>query len=215
MLEAIGYTHGRDFAKAIYEDMRKTVRRELVDPDTLEVAGKCQSSQAIALYYGVFNEDERDKAFSHLLNYIHAKDDSFDCGFIGMHCMFSVLSDMGEGELAFKMLFGDKFPSYTRLIDEGVTALPEKFDNTGKHDLFSMNHHFLGDVSRWLTTRLAGLDVIDYKTVRIKPHPVSKINHASAYYDLPTGRASISWERTESGEIKVFYSVPDGVTVIK
>ena len=215
MLEAIGYTHGRDFAKAIYEDMRETVRRELVNPDTLEVAGKCQSSQAIALYYGVFNEDERDRAFSHLLNYIHAKDDTFDCGFIGMHCMFTVLSDIGESELAFKLLFGDKFPSYTLLIDDGHTALPEKFDCTGKHGLFSMNHHFLGDVSRWLTTRLAGLDIIDHKTVRIKPCPVSKISHASAYYDLPAGRASISWERTESGEIKVFYSVPDGVTVIK
>lgn len=215
MFDAIGYLHQSKFAEGVYEDMRASIRRELLDGD-MNVKGSCQSGQAIALYYGVFNDDEKERAFSHLLKYIHAKDDTFDCGFIGMHCIFHVLSDFGESELAFKMITRDKFPSYTLLIDEGYTALPEKFHQCGGGTYYlSMNHHFLGDVSRWFTVKLAGLDVIDHKTVRIKPHPVSKIDHAEAYYDLPSGRAWVKWCRDGKGEIKVEYSVPDGVTVIK
>jgi alpha-L-rhamnosidase len=214
MFDAVGYTHRRDFAEGVYRDLRDTVRRELIDED-MNVRGNCQSSQAIALYYGVFNEDERERAFSHLLKYIHEKGDAFDCGFIGMHCMFCVLADMGEAELAYRMLTRDEFPSYKLLIEEGYTALPEQFHTCGGGTYnLSMNHHFLGDISRFLTTRIAGLDVIDHKTVRIKPNAVSGIDHAEAYYELPAGKVSVRWERKEDGGISLDYSAPDGVKLI-
>ena len=216
MFCAVGYTHRAAFAEAIYKDMRETIRRELVDFKTMEVKGKCQSSQAIALYYGIFEENEKQAAFGNLLKYIHQKDDAFDCGFIGIRSIFHVLSDFGEQELAFKMITRDKFPSYTLLIKEGYTALPEQFINCEKK-LYpsSMNHHFLGDVSRWFVTALVGLEVIDHKTVRINPHPVESISFANAYYDLPAGRVTVSWERDKKGEVKVSYTAPEGVKIIK
>lgn len=215
MFTAIGYTHQANFAKGVYNELRETIRRELLE-ENMNVKSSSQSAQAIALYYGVFNEDEKEKAFSHLLKYIHAKDDAFDCGFIGMHCIFHVLSDFGESELAFKMITRDKFPSYTLLIDEGYTSLPEQFHECGGGTYnLSMNHHFLGDISRWFTTKLAGLEVIDHKTVQIKPHPVSKIDSAKAYYDLPLGRVSVEWTRLANGEIDVKYSAPEGVEILK
>ncbi len=213
MLTAIGYTHQASFAEGIYRDMRDTVRRELVDPDTMLVAGDCQSSQCIALYYGVFDECERERAFAHLVRQIHAKDDSFDCGFIGMHCLFHVLSDFGESELAFKLITRDRFPSYTLLIEEGITALPEHFLEK-KPFPESLNHHFLGDISRWFTTRLAGLKVIDHKTVQIKPCPVSGVDYAEAYYDLPLGRVSVRWDRNPDGTVAVKHTAPEGVSVM-
>lgn len=214
MLRAVGYTLRADFAESIYKEMRATVRRELVDLDTMVVKGECQSSQAIALYYGVFDEDEGQRAFDHLVSYIEQNDCAFDCGFIGMHCIFHVLSEFGRSDLAYRMITRDRFPSYTLLIEQGVTAMVEHFMDEGKSNPDSYNHHFLGDVARWLTIRLAGLNVIDHKTVRIAPCPVEGVDHAEAYYDLPPGRVSVKWYRGVDGGITVEHTAPEGVTVL-
>ena len=213
MFSSAGYTEKAEFAESIYSEMRKTIRRELVDSETMLVKGDCQSSQAISLYYGVFDECEKELAFSHLLRQIHAKDDTFDCGFIGMHCIFHVLSDFGESELAFKMITRDRFPSYTLLIERGQTALPEHFQPFDAPYKESYNHHFLGDIGRWFMTRLAGLNVIDSTTVEIAPCPVSGISFAEAYYELPKGKVSVRWSKDESGNINTEYHAPVGVNV--
>ena len=212
MLTAVGYTHRAAFADEIYRDMRDTIRRVLVGPDML-VAGDCMSSQAIALYYGVFDKDELEAAAAHLVRRIHAKDDTFDCGFIGMHCIFHVLSDIGESDLAYRMITRDKFPSYTRLIDEGYTAIPEHFLSATPYPV-SQNHHFLGDIARWFMTRLAGLDILDHKTVRVSPCPVRDIDFAEAWYDLPSGRVTVRWSRDENGKVWTDVDAPTGVKVL-
>ena len=114
------------------------------------------------------------------------------------------------------MITRDKFPSYTWLIDKGFTAMPEQFLSYDGDDYWSSkNHHFLGDVSRWFVTSLAGLNVIDSSTVRINPRPVASIDFAKAYYDLPLGRVTVSWERGANGEPIVSYTAPEGVKIIK
>ena len=217
MLHAIGNDEGGEYANDIYREMRSTIRRELVDGETMLVSGNCQSSQAIALYYGVFDEDEKKRAFEHLVRLIHDKGDTFDCGFIGMHCIFHVLSEFGEDGLAFRMITHDGFPSYTDLIKDGQTAMWEHFriyENSPYGE--SMNHHFLGDVSRWFMTRLAGLNVVDFKTVRLTPSTADgAITSASAYYELPEGRVEISWHIDENNEISLSYNAPNGVTVLR
>lgn len=216
MLRAIDDGEGGEYAESIYREMRETVRRELVDPDTMLVRGDCQSSQAIALYYGVFNDDEKHRAFEHLIRQIHSKEDTFDCGFIGMHCIFHVLSEFGEDALAFSMITHDGFPSYTDLIKEGQTAMCEHFRIYDGPYGESLNHHFLGDISRWFMTRLAGLNIVDASTVRLTPSTAGgAITSASAYYDLPKGRVTVSWHLDEQSNISLSYTVPDGVTVIK
>ena len=189
--------------------MRRTIRRALVDFDTMTVDGNCQSSQAIALYYGVFDDHERDMALAKLVDLVHAKDDNFDCGFIGMHCLFYMLTEAGEHELAWHLIMKDSYPSYAHLIDIGETAMVEQFRPDG-HSGVSRNHHFLGDVVRWFTYSLAGLKVIDSKTVVISPAFVKALDSASAYYDLPAGRVEVKWERN-SERYKLWISCCEGV----
>ena len=215
MFSAIGQNHSALYAKSIYDDIRDTFRRELIDFDTMTVFGSTQTAQCWALYYGAFNEDEKERAFARLLDLIHEKGDTFDMGCLGLHAIFHVLSEFGEDELAFNMIAGDKFPSYTLLIDKGQTALPEQFYDYGEVYRDSLNHHFLGDTSRWFTFRIAGLEIIDDKTVKINPCRVKSIDFASAYYELPLGKVSVSWKRVENGEIELTYTAPEGVAVIK
>lgn len=210
MFRAVGYKRPAQFADGVYQDMRNAIRSNLLDPETMEMAGKCQSSQALALYYGVFEEGEKEKAFQNLLHYIHQKDDCFDCGFLGMHVLFHVLSDFGQGELAYHMIIRKEYPSYGHLLECGETALPESFLRKGEIRGWSHNHHFLGDIGRWFMTRVAGLTVVDATHVEIRPDFISGLTYAKAHYDLPAGRVEVSWEKKET-EYVVKISCPKEV----
>ena len=209
MLDAIGYTHQALFAGSIYEDMRETVRRELIDFETMTVAGDCQTSQAMPIYYGVFNEDEEQAAFERLLEIIHRDGDCITSGFQGLHVLFHVLSAFGESELAYRMITRPQYPSYVHLLNRGFTSMSEQFQPDGM-ECGSHNHHFLGDINRWFTCCLAGLNIEDATHVRIAPNFVTALNYAEAYYDLPTGRAAVQWERKKN-EILLTLEIPEGV----
>ena len=202
MFTAVGLSNYADYARRICKEMRAAIRLHLVDLETMTVSGACQSGQAIGVYYGVFEENEKPMAVERLVEFIHAKDDAFDCGFIGMHTVFHVLSDFGYGELAFAMITRKEFPSYTQLIDMGHTAMIEQFRyaSDGVTITSSHNHHFLGDINRWFTHRIAGLRPVSADTVVICPDFITSIDSACASYKLPAGEAAVSWER-RNGEI--------------
>lgn len=209
MLRAIGYDLQASFAAAVKEELRSAIRRNLLDPETLEMAGACQSSQALALYYGVFEKEEEERAFEKLLQYIHQKNDSFDCGFLGMHVLFHVLSDHGQGELAYHMIIKREYPSYGHMLECGDTAIPEHFPKLGEIGS-SHNHHFLGDIGRWFMTRVAGLYVVDSTHVEIRPDFINSLSQAQASYELPAGRVEVRWEKTD-GAYEVKVRCPEGV----
>lgn len=196
MFRAVGYRNQAQFAESLYQEMRGAIRRELLDRETMEMAGRCQSSQALGLYYGVFEKEEEEKAFSRLLDFIHAKGDHFDCGFLGLHVLFHVLSDHGCGELAYRMITRRDYPSYGHLLAIGETAIPERFMPDGEMD-FSHNHHFLGDIARWFLTRVAGICVTDAGHVEIRPDFIPGLSYAAAWYELPGGRVRARWKKKE------------------
>ncbi|MBE6548932.1 MAG: hypothetical protein E7670_00715 [Ruminococcaceae bacterium] len=214
MFTAIGYTHDAEYANGIAKEMRETVRRELIDLNTMTVKGNCQSSQCIPLYYGVFNEDEEKAACDRLVEFIHEKGDAYDCGFIGLHCIFHVLSKFGYTDLAYKMIMGDEFPSYKYFLDIGETAMVEMM-LPNPYDCASHNHHFLCDYARWFMTTLAGLTVVDSNTIKVSPVFVDDLDYASAWHELPTGKVTVSWKRDENGTPQVTVDAPDGVKIIK
>ncbi len=210
MLDAVGYTHQAAFARGIYSDMRSCIRSVLLDKDACILKGRTQTAQSMGLYYGVFDECEKKKAFSVLLDLIHEKNDSFDCGIYGMNTMFHVLSDYGESELAFRMITKKEYPSYGHLIELGETALPERFMPDGA-PFDSHNHHFFGDIARWFIREIAGLKVENADLIRISPRAVGGITSAKTYYELPAGRVEVQWHTDEMGVMQLEYTCPDGV----
>jgi len=214
MFAAVGFDNYADYAHRIFKEMRGAIRLHLVDLETMTVSGSCQSGQAIGVYYGVFEENEKPMAVERLVEFIHAKDNAFDCGFIGMHTIFHVLSEFGHGELAFAMITRKEFPSYTQLIDMGHTAMIEQFRyaHDGVTITSSHNHHFLGDINRWFTYSIAGLRPINKDTVVICPDLIESIDWAKASYVMPGGEVSVSWERRD-GEIYLSAVCPEGIAL--
>lgn len=210
MYRVIGYDRLAQFADGVYQDMRAAIRGKLLDTETLEMKGSCQSSQALALYYGVFEKDEEERAFQKLMEYIHRKNDNFDCGCLGMHVLFHVLSDFGQGELAYHMITKKEYPSYGHMIVCGETTITETFLQQGVRRRASHNHHFMVDISRWFMARVAGLYIADSKHIEICPDYISSLDYAEAYYELPDGNVSVRWEKGD-GEYKLIVECPEDV----
>ena len=202
-----------EFAQKLHDNLRESFRRHLVD-ENLIVYGDHQTTQAAAIYYGVFNEDEKKKAFSHLLDLIRKADGNMTVGIIGARTMFHVLSEFGYEELALNMIAKPDFPSFASWITEyDANSLFEIITHNPPNG-FSHNHHFFGDISAWFIKNLAGIvpnpDVTDANNILISPAFVGSLSYAEGWYTAPAGRIDVRWER-KGGKIELDVNVPDGV----
>lgn len=200
MFDAVGLNLHKAFADGLFAELKAAARKYLLDLNTMTADGRCQTSQAMAIYYDLFEPAEKPAAFKVLLDIIHENDDFIDVGVLGGRVLFHVLSEGGAGDLAYKMITRPEYPSYGFCVKQGMTSLPEDF-TTPKLDEYvsSLNHHFWGDISNWFISKVAGLRVNpmgdDPSYVNIVPDFIPCLDHASAHYYTVKGKISVSWKR--------------------
>lgn len=213
MLDAIGRADGADFARSLEKKMRSAIKEHLIDKKNAIAAGACQTSQALAIRFGLFDKCDEERAYSALIDMIKAKDNHHDCGMIGLRHIFHVLFEGGDADLAIKMITRDDAPSYGNMIKLGGTALFESTVPNGLNE--SQNHHFFGDILHLFIAKLVGIRVnptlTDPKSAVIYPIIPSSVSHASASYDFPEGKLSVRWQKNADDAIRVEFSVPNGI----
>ena len=213
MLDAVGRGEASAYAKDLEARMRRAVRRHLIDEERAVAAGECQTSQALAIRFGFFTEEQMPKAYRALLDMIEEKDGHTDCGMIGLRHIFHVLFEKGDADLALNMITREDAPSYGSLIKLGGTALFESLIPNGLNE--SQNHHFYGDILHLFISKLVGIRVnpilTDINSAVITPTFPKSISHARAGYRFASGRLGVCWERVDSS-IRITFSVPRGIT---
>ena len=215
MLDAVGESDSSAFARELAASMRGAIREHLIDPDTLLAAGECQTSQALALRFGLFTDMEREGAYRALIDMIRDKDGHVDCGMIGLRYVFHVLFEGGDADLALSMITRPDPPSYGSMIRLGGTALFESLIPNGLNE--SENHHFYGDIIHLFVAKLVGIRInptlTDKDSAVVAPIVPRCIDRAHASYDFASGRLSVSWERTHADYLCFNVTVPKGVAV--
>ncbi|MBQ8177916.1 MAG: family 78 glycoside hydrolase catalytic domain [Clostridia bacterium] len=203
MLSLIGESCGATLARELNATLRKGFLEHLVSDD-LEVNGKAQTGQAMAIHYGLFSGSDKLKAYAHLLRYVERDGSAMRIGVLGNRVLFRLLADMGDVDLALKLITQDKYPSFAHWITTGCTALKEDFTHTqnaaapvSKKDLnslyeFSLNHHFWGDISAFMICHLGGIRVnpnLTDPSEIVITHCIPKgLEKVRAYYDSVVGR---------------------------
>lgn len=189
MMRQIGKVEYAEKAEQLAQEMRIAIREYLLDKETMTAAGNCQTSQALGLYLGLFEDEEYPVAYQKLIQLIEAKDRHVDCGMIGLRCIFHVLFENGDGRLAYEMITREDEPSYGSMIKRGGTALFESLSANGVQE--SQNHHFFGDILNLFVTKLAGLvinpDMTDENQVFIKSHKIDEVEWVKASYETKKG----------------------------
>lgn len=196
LFEAVNMPLQRDFALAVAQKLRNALREKCIDYNTMLVDGNCQTAQATAIYFDVFENSEKPQAFARLLDMVKQADEHMDVGFIGACAIFRVLSNFGYSDLAYKMISRKDFPSYGNWIVRGATSLWEDFL---ENPVNSMNHHFWGDISAWFISYVGGIrfnpTARDIKEVNISPCFIEALNFAEAFFVSPGGKITVRWER--------------------
>ena len=201
MFDVMNMTLQKEFCEKLYEEIRKAVRKYLIDFKTMTAAGNCQTSQAMTIFFNAFEESEKKEAFSVLEKIVERDGVHVDFGFIGIRPIFRVLCDYGRIDLAYKMIVRPDYPSYGNWVKRGYTALPENFH---PEDEFpdSLNHHNYADVSAVFMQYFAGIRVNPYRDdcneINIEPCFIDEITDVVAFYDTTVGRLSVSYTRNDN-----------------
>ncbi len=195
MFEAAGLPLHRDFAERLGQEMYEAIRREYIDFDTYVVRNRCDTSQAMALFFDIFTEEEKERGFAVLMEILGEENNNFTCGFLGLRVLFHVLAQFGQANLAYHMITKKDFPSYGYWLDKGETTFLEYFDVYDTYFEQSKNHHFMGDVVNWLMRCPGGLNVVNAEFVQVKPCFIEKLDWCRTTHRLPQGEIEICWRR--------------------
>lgn len=167
-----------------------------------------QTTQGMALTFGMVPGPERKAAEAELVKAVEAADGHLDFGLHGMKWVPRALSEAGRSDLAFRMFTKETAPSPVAWLNRGGTSLWEDWGNGA-----SRNHIMFGEFVCWAYQYLAGIRLKEGSTafseVVIDPRFIDDLDRVQASVKLPKGELSSSWIRKD-GRTELTVSVPDG-----
>lgn len=213
MFREIGMDAEADYAARLAEEMREAIRTELVSFPECRVSNGGQTAQAMAIFYGVFDKEEKKAAFRLLMQAIEREEGKLYTGFLGGRALFHVLAEYGEADLALHMMTRPDYPSFGNWLARGATTLWEEFTPEGGRTL-SLNHHCWAFISGFFYRDIAGICINPVlkgaDTVLLKPSFPSSLSFAQARHESVCGEVFIRWER-KGADVTLDIRIPDGM----
>ena len=200
IFEVLGMNDRVEDCKKTRLEMISSFRNNLVDFETMLVNGNCQTSQSMALYYGIFEGAEFEKAYSVLIKMIEDNGGMHDCGILGCRVIFDLLADNGNVDLALNMIATEEYPAFGNWIKRGATSLWEHFPRE-TDPFLSVNHHFFGMITAFFYRQLAGIR-IDETGVKVEPKFPKSIDWVKATHKTNDETIVVEWKR-DDGKIKL------------
>lgn len=191
------------------------------------VVGHTQTAYVLALAFDLLPTELRKAAAGYLRELI-LDDRGFDAtfapghlttGILGVVHVMDVLTDIGEVDLAYRLLENETYPSWGHQIVNGATTLWERWDGWTPEAGFqtpamnSFNHTSLGAVGQWLFTTVAGIRPASpgFAEVIVAPRPGGSLTWAEATYLGPRGLIRSRWDR-DGDKLDLEVEIPCGTT---
>lgn len=208
--EVLGMSEDADYYRELAVKIRAAFRKAFYDAKTHTVAGNCQTSTAVMLYFGLADEDEKPALLAKLIEQIHEKDDHLDFGLIGCKAVMHTLGSMGEGNIGFKMLAQRSFPGCKQWLDLGATTLWECWNGGGSH-----NHHMFSDLSAFMYKYVGGISPDEnrpgFAHTILRPAIDCGLNYANCEFESMHGTLKCDW-KNENGQQELNLVIPVGCT---
>ena len=188
--------------------IRKAYNEKFYNTVTKQYDRNSQTANAISLYFGLVEEQNREVVYQNLINDIKNRDYALTSGDIGYRYLLRVLEENGDSDIIYKMNTKYDVPGYGWQLAYGATALTESWQAYG---FVSNNHCMLGHLMEWFFSGLGGIgqqtESVGFKKVKIKPQIPIGINSASTSYTSPYGDIACRWVR-KSGKIRLYVQIP-------
>jgi alpha-L-rhamnosidase len=140
-------------------------------------------------------------------------------GFIGTSRLLTALNRIGRDDLADKLLFNRKCPSWLYPVTKGATTIWERWDGWTDEKGFadrgmnSFNHFAFGSAGEYLYHCVLGIqqapESVAYQDIVIKPSILQSLNFAAGSYESVRGKISSSW-KIENNICTLEVEIPEG-----
>lgn len=164
-----------------------------------------QTSYVLPLYFGLFNDKNKDLAIKHLLETIKDSDYTLTTGFVGTPYICSVLSDNGYHKEAYNLFLQTKYASWLFPVMQGATTMWERWNSYtvengfGPVSMNSFNHYAYGAIEEWMMSHSAGIERDEnkpgYKHIILQPQTDERLDYVKAGFESMYGMIESSWEK--------------------
>lgn len=226
MAAALGKTADSRRYSELYENIKKAFNATYVREDGVTVAprrpGKpaeanggefvpvdTQTSYALPLRFGLFDDRTRELAMNNLVRNIEEHGNTLTTGFIGTPCLNPALSEAGRDDVAFTLFEQKACPSWLYPVLQGATTMWERWNSYtiengfGPVDMNSFNHYAYGAIGEWMYAYLLGIqrdeDKPAYRHTILQPRVGGSLSYAEGGFESPYGRIDGGWEKTAKG----------------
>ena len=164
------------------------------------------------IYFDLVPEQYQKPFEDKLLSLIRENDYCLDTGFMATPFLFDTLCKIGRQDIAFKIFYGEKAPSYFNQLAQGATTIWESwfsYDDEGNPLKVSLNHYAFGCVDDWMFRTFNGIDktLPGFKHITIAPKPDDSLTWAKRSFESEHGTIVSEWKK-ENGSFSLRVEIP-------
>jgi alpha-L-rhamnosidase len=176
------------------EKIKASFNNYFFNPQTGKYAKYSQTSQLMPLYFNLTPDNKRQLVLDNLVQKIETDSDHVGTGFVGTPLILTGLSDLGKGEIAYKMANQRTYPGwYDMVFNHGSKIFKEDW----KGGLVQMPP-LGGSLGYWFYYSLAGIqpdpNAPGFKNVIIKPDFVNDLSWVNGEYKSLYGTIKSEWK---------------------
>lgn len=199
--------HALDWEKKA-SDWRETLASEYIDEN-----GECKIAMqtAVAMLLSFHIEKNRKVLEKQFLSIIDLDGYQLRAGMVGFQYIYHVLSDIGRGDLAYRLLTETE-PGYKTWFSYGETTLWEEWngENRGSH-----NHHMYSGVISWFFRSLLGISPSEetpaFEKIELKPIFIESLKYAKGSMETIRGKIEADWVFRD-GRFIYSVTIPEGIS---
>jgi hypothetical protein len=193
-------------------DIKKAFNDTFWNPSTQKYDRDSQAANAVALYMGLTNDDNREQTLRNLIADIRNRNNALTAGDVGYRYVLRALEANGASDIIYDMNCKYDVPGYGWQLAHGATSLTESWQAYG---FVSNNHCMLGHLMEWLFSGLGGVRLSDgavaFKEVTIRPEVVGDIREANISHRSPYGLIKSEW-RDDDRSFELRVEIPANTT---
>lgn len=206
-----------------YAGLSEKIKKAFTDSfllDSGRIESETQTAYLLALAFDLVPRTERQQVVDNLKKSIYNADTSLTTGIIGTSLLLPTLTDIGETDLAYKLVLNTDFPSWGYQVKHGATTIWERWDGfteDGFHEdsTNSLNHYAYGSVGEWFYSTIGGINALEpgFKKILIRPLPGGDLQYANVDYESSYGPISSHW-KIENGFFYHTVSIPANTSAV-
>ncbi|MGB5872496.1 MAG: family 78 glycoside hydrolase catalytic domain [Bacteroidota bacterium] len=212
--EVLGKTEDAARYGELYQEIRAAFNSAYVS-ETGSVLGETQTAYALAISFGLLDDEDTYLAAERLVTNIEKRDWCLSTGFVGTLELMHALARIGRYDVAYRLLLNEKFPSWGHTIKNGATSIWERWDGWTPEKGFqstemnSFAHYAFGAVYQWMAENIGGIksDGAGYRRILIAPEPGPTLSSARVSYRSVRGLIQSEWKK-EQGRFFLNVDVP-------